>query len=250
MIYRLLQNLGPMFLSLLITPLELLEGMRFLMNLKRFILLSTYWFYLFLVRLIAGLLLVILWFKECNELKTNLQIQLEVTEEDDDTAAPLHLSESTNRAIMLIIGFLPGIKVEAIPLLKRTEVINLIFVTSHKVYRHIFMWQKGEGLYEGHSHVTHTALIVLSFTYLCMHVQEPLYLMVDNFVTDIREFSTSVSGCKSPAAIIMFSVSSYPCHFCIYITKIMFSCYFGLNVLTGVWSRHESCCRKDGLVSS
>ncbi|KAJ0638342.1 hypothetical protein HanHA300_Chr00c0136g0717091 [Helianthus annuus] len=29
--------------------------------------------------------------------------------------------------------------------------------------------------------------------------------MVDKFVTDIREFSTSVSGCKSPAAIIMFS---------------------------------------------
>ncbi|PWA98288.1 F-box domain, FIST C domain protein [Artemisia annua] len=87
-----------------------------------------------------------------NEFK---EIQWEVTEEDDDTAAPLHLSESANRAIMLIIGFLPGIKVEAIPLLKRTE--------------------------------------------------EPPYLMVDNFVTDIREFSTSVSGCKSPAAIIMFS---------------------------------------------
>ncbi|KAK1413277.1 hypothetical protein QVD17_35048 [Tagetes erecta] len=83
------------------------------------------------------------------------EIQWEVTEEDDNTDAPLILPESANRAIMLIVGFLPGMKVRKIPLLK--------------------------------------------------HVEEPEYVMVDKFVMDIREFSTSVSGHKSPAAIIMFS---------------------------------------------
>ncbi|CAI9267316.1 unnamed protein product [Lactuca saligna] len=61
------------------------------------------------------------------------EIQWELTEEDDD----------------------PGIKVEAIPLLKEIE--------------------------------------------------EPLAVMIDKFVMDIREYSTSISGCRSPSAIIMFS---------------------------------------------
>lgn len=39
--------------------------------------------------------------------------------------------------------------------------------------------------------------------------QEPLAVMIDKFVIDIREYSTSISGCRSPAAIIMFSVSRY-----------------------------------------
>ncbi|KAI7732291.1 hypothetical protein M8C21_028004 [Ambrosia artemisiifolia] len=60
--------------------------------------------------------------------------------------------------IMLIVGFLPGLKVTLIPLLKQ--------------------------------------------------IQEPETFMIDEFVTDIREFSTSVSGRSSPAAIIMF------CYYC------------------------------------
>ncbi|KAI3737434.1 hypothetical protein L2E82_27436 [Cichorium intybus] len=84
------------------------------------------------------------------------EIQWEINEEDDDPGAdPLLLSETANRAIMLIVGFLPGIKVEAIPLLKQIE--------------------------------------------------EPLVVMIDKFVMDIREYSTTISGCRSPAAIIMFS---------------------------------------------
>ncbi|KAI3806969.1 hypothetical protein L1987_22889 [Smallanthus sonchifolius] len=83
------------------------------------------------------------------------EIQWEITEEDDDPDAPLILSESANRAIMLIVGFLPGMKVGTIPLLKQ--------------------------------------------------IDEPQIVMIDKFVMDIREFSTSVSGCKSPTAIIMFS---------------------------------------------
>ncbi|KAJ0617593.1 putative F-box domain, FIST, C-domain, F-box-like domain superfamily protein [Helianthus annuus] len=83
------------------------------------------------------------------------EIQWEITEEDEDTDVPPVLPESANRAIMLIVGFLPGLKVTTIPLLKQVE--------------------------------------------------DPQIVMVDKFVTDIREFSTSVSGCKSPAAIIMFS---------------------------------------------
>ncbi|KAI3695860.1 hypothetical protein L1987_78862 [Smallanthus sonchifolius] len=38
--------------------------------------------------------------------------------------------------------------------------------------------------------------------------QVPLASMINKFVTDIRDFSTSISGCKSPAAIIMFSLYS------------------------------------------
>ncbi|KAI3816062.1 hypothetical protein L1987_15747 [Smallanthus sonchifolius] len=38
--------------------------------------------------------------------------------------------------------------------------------------------------------------------------QVPRASMINTFVTDIREFSTSISGCKSPAAIIMFSLYS------------------------------------------
>ncbi|KAI7755867.1 hypothetical protein M8C21_013495, partial [Ambrosia artemisiifolia] len=85
------------------------------------------------------------------------EIQWEITEEDDDDDADAHVvpPESANRAIMLIVGFLPGLKVRTIPLLKQME--------------------------------------------------EPQIVMVDKFVMDIREFSTSVSGCKSPAAIVMFS---------------------------------------------
>lgn len=83
------------------------------------------------------------------------EIQWEITEEDDDPGVPLLQSESANRAIMLIVGFLPGLKVEAIPLLKQ--------------------------------------------------IAEPQVVMIDKFIMDIREYSTSISGCRSPAAIIMFS---------------------------------------------
>ncbi|KAJ0613828.1 hypothetical protein HanRHA438_Chr02g0050991 [Helianthus annuus] len=62
---------------------------------------------------------------------------------------------------MLIVGFLPGLKVTILPLLNQ--------------------------------------------------IQEPEALMIDEFVTDIREFSTSVSGCNSPAAIIVFGDHYYSC---------------------------------------
>ncbi|MFS7910054.1 hypothetical protein Hanom_Chr02g00101781 [Helianthus anomalus] len=69
-------------------------------------------------------------------------------------------------SVMLIVGFLPGLKVAIIPLLKQ--------------------------------------------------IQEPETVMIDEFVTDIRELSTSVSGCDSPVAIIMFVVSLSSCSLCIY----------------------------------
>ncbi|KAJ0804310.1 putative F-box domain-containing protein [Helianthus annuus] len=58
-----------------------------------------------------------------------------------------------DNAIILTVGFLPGIKVTTIPLL----------------------------------------------------MKNPITFMMKKFVTDIREFSTSVSGCSSPAAIMMFA---------------------------------------------
>nr|XP_043637467.1 F-box/LRR-repeat protein At5g63520 isoform X2 [Erigeron canadensis] len=83
------------------------------------------------------------------------EIQWEVTEEDDDPGENHGVSDSANRAVMLTVGFVPGLKVEAIPLLKQAE--------------------------------------------------EPHVVMVDKFVMDIREFSTSISGRTSPAAIIVFN---------------------------------------------
>ncbi|XP_076934731.1 F-box/LRR-repeat protein At5g63520-like [Bidens hawaiensis] len=91
------------------------------------------------------------------------EVQWEITEEDDMPDSPPAVSETANRAVMLTIGFLPGLKVRTNPLLKQVEVAR------------------------------------------------PQIVMVDNFVTDIREFSTSVSGSKSPAAIIMFSVGHFSC---------------------------------------
>ncbi|KAK1428528.1 hypothetical protein QVD17_17363 [Tagetes erecta] len=35
-------------------------------------------------------------------------------------------------------------------------------------------------------------------------VQEPQPFMIDQFIADIRDFSTSISGCQSPSAIMMF----------------------------------------------
>ncbi|KAJ0804312.1 hypothetical protein HanPI659440_Chr02g0036571 [Helianthus annuus] len=42
--------------------------------------------------------------------------------------------------------------------------------------------------------------------------QEPEAFMIDEFVTNIREFSTSVSGRNSPAAIKMFAVRLLSCY--------------------------------------
>ncbi|XP_076929343.1 F-box/LRR-repeat protein At5g63520-like [Bidens hawaiensis] len=39
---------------------------------------------------------------------------------------------------------------------------------------------------------------------LSKQIEEPKMVMIDKFITDIREFSNSVSGSSSPAAIIMF----------------------------------------------
>ncbi|MFS7967320.1 hypothetical protein Hanom_Chr09g00784401 [Helianthus anomalus] len=52
-------------------------------------------------------------------------------------------------------------------------------------------------------------------------------VMIDEFVTDIREFSTSVSGRNSPAAIIMFACcfrNTSVCYFVMltYIINIMY----------------------------
>ncbi|KAJ0638343.1 hypothetical protein HanHA300_Chr00c0136g0717101 [Helianthus annuus] len=61
------------------------------------------------------------------------EIQWEITEEDEDTDVPPILPESANRAIMLIVGFLPGLKVTTIPLLKQVEVISYKSHLSYNV---------------------------------------------------------------------------------------------------------------------
>ncbi|MFS7951192.1 putative F-box domain-containing protein [Helianthus anomalus] len=81
------------------------------------------------------------------------EIDWKTNDRDADTS--VLVMEYVNRAIMLIVGFLPGIKVKIVSLPKQTEA--------------------------------------------------PQAVVIDKFVTDIREFSASISGCKSPSAIIMFS---------------------------------------------
>ncbi|KAJ0785377.1 putative F-box domain-containing protein [Helianthus annuus] len=72
---------------------------------------------------------------------------------DEFKEIPFKLDDGAD-IIMLTVGYLPGMKVTAIPLLEQNK--------------------------------------------------EPEMFMIDKFVTDIREFSTSVSGRNSPAAIIMY----------------------------------------------
>ncbi|KAM7483466.1 hypothetical protein LguiB_008049 [Lonicera macranthoides] len=85
-----------------------------------------------------------------NEFK---EIQWEITEEEYPSDSFIQ-PPNTNRAIVLTVGYLPGLKVDAIPL-----------------------W----------------------------HSNEERVADADGFVTDIREYTNSVSGCKSPAGIIMFA---------------------------------------------
>ncbi|GMP34167.1 hypothetical protein CsSME_00007153 [Camellia sinensis var. sinensis] len=92
-----------------------------------------------------------------NEFK---EVQWDLTVQDDPGAQVDNLSPSpvVTHGILLTVGFLPGLKVDAIPLLQSIE---------------------------------------------C-----PQVLMVDQFVMDIREYTASVSGCTSPAGIIMFGGST------------------------------------------
>lgn len=68
---------------------------------------------------------------EWNELKTQdiLSGQWNDLQTDDTSVLVAHISD---RAIMLVAGFLPGIKVKIIPYLKQIEVINLILV-NHEI---------------------------------------------------------------------------------------------------------------------
>ncbi|KAF5460078.1 hypothetical protein F2P56_019975 [Juglans regia] len=70
---------------------------------------------------------------------------------DEDGYIP---AKDLNNGIVLTVGFLPGLKVDAIPLLRS--------------------------------------------------VKEPRVAMVDQFVTDIKDYTASVSGCAAPVGIIMF----------------------------------------------
>ncbi|KAH9769984.1 F-box/LRR-repeat protein [Citrus sinensis] len=68
--------------------------------------------------------------------------------------------------IVLTVGYLPGLKVDAIPLLRRKEV-------------------------------------PVDDTYVDVYLAPPVP-MIDQFVMDIQNYTTSVSGCASPVGIIMF----------------------------------------------
>ncbi|KAA8542099.1 hypothetical protein F0562_023251 [Nyssa sinensis] len=73
---------------------------------------------------------------------------------DEDHGAEIH---NLTHGITLTVGYIPGLTVEAIPLLQSIEAPRALRVA-----------------------------------------------MVDNFVMDIREYTASVSGCTSPAGIILF----------------------------------------------
>ncbi|CAK9183190.1 unnamed protein product [Ilex paraguariensis] len=73
---------------------------------------------------------------------------------DDETGAGVNSSVNRHCGIVLTVGYVPGLKVAVVPLLRSVE--------------------------------------------------GPPVFLVDDFVTNIREYTTSVSGCTSPAGIIMF----------------------------------------------
>lgn len=71
--------------------------------------------------------------------------------------------------IVLTVGYLPGLKVDAIPLLRRKEIVQ----------------------------------VPVDDTYVDVYLAPPVP-MIDQFVMDIQNYTTSVSGCASPVGIIMF----------------------------------------------
>ncbi|KAH7866807.1 hypothetical protein Vadar_025261 [Vaccinium darrowii] len=81
-----------------------------------------------------------------------------MTEEEDPMAQHEPLSLIGSQGILLVVGFVPGLKVDAIPLSRPIE--------------------------------------------------DPGLVLVDEFVMDIKEYTTSFSGCMSPAGIIMFGGAS------------------------------------------
>lgn len=76
------------------------------------------------------------------------------TEEEDPMAQYVSSSLNGPQGILLVVGFVPGLKVDAIPLSRPIE--------------------------------------------------DPGLVLMDEFVMDIKEYTTSFSGCASPAGIIMF----------------------------------------------
>ncbi|XP_015578702.1 F-box/LRR-repeat protein At5g63520 isoform X2 [Ricinus communis] len=83
------------------------------------------------------------------------EVRWESSDDEDDNNDPdSEANNLLNRGIVLVVGFVPGLKVEAIPLLRSKTV--------------------------------------------------PQPTLVDKFLTDIKNFSVSVSDCTSPAGIILF----------------------------------------------
>ncbi|XP_024024178.1 F-box/LRR-repeat protein At5g63520 isoform X2 [Morus notabilis] len=87
---------------------------------------------------------------------------------DDDGSIT---SEDENFGIVLTVGFVPGLKVDVIPLLRSTKVDVLRNADTSEIF------------------------------YVA---QEPRDALVEKFVMDIRDYTDSVSGCKSPVGIILF----------------------------------------------
>ncbi|KAF3436912.1 hypothetical protein FNV43_RR19665 [Rhamnella rubrinervis] len=82
------------------------------------------------------------------------EVKWDLIDEDESDFHGYNLLDNLNRGIILVVGFVPGLKVETIPLLRPKN--------------------------------------------------EPQEAMVDKFVMDIRNYTASVSGCMSPASIMMF----------------------------------------------
>lgn len=118
------------------------------------------------------------------------------------------------------------------------EVFSLILIANFIIYVILWCWESNE-LNNLHVQFQDSDIIMLTVGYLPgMKVTAiPLFEnnkhMIDKFVTDIREFSTSVSGRDSPAAIIMFGVSLLSCYLCIYMSIILFI-FVAFPMLTGV----------------
>ncbi|PON77262.1 F-box domain containing protein [Parasponia andersonii] len=90
---------------------------------------------------------------------------------DDDGSVT---AEDDNHGIVLTVGFVPGLSVDVVPLLRPTK----LQLENNTDIDENFDWH-----------------------------QEPRRALLDNFVTDIREYTASVSGCKSPVGIVLFGVS-------------------------------------------
>lgn len=119
-------------------------------------------------------------------------------EDDEDYALSSNLSRNESCGVLVTLGFVPGLKVKAIPLLRPKEVGSAELWFSGFNFALLQFQLKFFGLR------TWPALIwgIQNFQI----TEKGLKSAMDSFLADIKNFTSSVSSSASPLGILMFAV--------------------------------------------